>query len=87
MQLAIPDKMPMPLHVHRREGEPGPRCQTTLEAVHYEDYVMTYSRRSRRAARCSRPTTLDVAQVSDQDGVRTPVQVGATRQVRVDRAS
>jgi formamidopyrimidine-DNA glycosylase len=40
--LPIPDKMPMPLQVHRRQGEPCPRCGTTLEAVHYEDYVMTY---------------------------------------------
>ena len=40
--LPIPDKMPMPLRVHRRQGEPCPRCGTTLEAVHYEDYVMTY---------------------------------------------
>jgi len=40
--LPIPDKMPMPLQVHRRQGEPCPRCGTTLEAVHYEDYVMSY---------------------------------------------
>ncbi len=40
--LPIPDKMPMPLRVHRRQGEPCPRCACTLEAVHYEDYVMTY---------------------------------------------
>ena len=32
----------MPLQVHRRQGEPCPRCGTTLEAVHYEDYVMSY---------------------------------------------
>jgi formamidopyrimidine-DNA glycosylase len=38
----IPDKLPMPLKVHRRQGEPCPRCGTTLEAVHYEDYVMAY---------------------------------------------
>ncbi len=40
--LPIPDKMPIPLQVHRRQGEPCPRCGTTLEAVHYEDYVMCY---------------------------------------------
>jgi formamidopyrimidine-DNA glycosylase len=40
--LPIPDKLPMPLTVHRHQGEPCPRCGTTLEAVHYEDYVMTY---------------------------------------------
>jgi formamidopyrimidine-DNA glycosylase len=39
---AVPDKMPMPLRVHRHEGEPCPRCGTTLEAVHYADYVMSY---------------------------------------------
>jgi formamidopyrimidine-DNA glycosylase len=42
IELPIPDKLPMPLLVHRHQGEPCPRCGTTLEAVHYEDYVMTY---------------------------------------------
>ena len=42
VSLPIPDKLPMPLQVHRRQGEPCPRCGTTLEAVHYEDYVMSY---------------------------------------------
>jgi formamidopyrimidine-DNA glycosylase len=40
--LPIPDKAPMPLRVHRHQGEPCPRCGDTLEAVHYEDYVMAY---------------------------------------------
>jgi formamidopyrimidine-DNA glycosylase len=38
----VPDKLPMPLKVHRRQGEPCPRCGTTLAAVFFEDYVMTY---------------------------------------------
>jgi formamidopyrimidine-DNA glycosylase len=42
VQLPIPDKLPLPLHVHRHEGEPCPRCGTTLEAVHFEDYVIAY---------------------------------------------
>ena len=42
VKLPVPDKLPMPLLVHRHQGEPCPRCGTTLEAVHYEDYVMTY---------------------------------------------
>jgi formamidopyrimidine-DNA glycosylase len=42
VHLPIPDKLPLPLQVHRRQGEPCPRCGTTLEAVHYEDYVMCY---------------------------------------------
>ena len=28
--------------MHRKAGEPCPRCGTTIEAVHYEDYVMCY---------------------------------------------
>jgi formamidopyrimidine-DNA glycosylase len=40
--LPIPDKLPMPLRVHRHQGEPCPRCGTTLEAVHFEDYVIAY---------------------------------------------
>jgi formamidopyrimidine-DNA glycosylase len=38
----IPDKLPMPLLVHRRAGEPCPRCGTTVEAIHFKDYVMCY---------------------------------------------
>jgi formamidopyrimidine-DNA glycosylase len=39
---SLPDKAPMPLKVHRKHGEACPRCGTTLEAVHFKDYVMTY---------------------------------------------
>jgi formamidopyrimidine-DNA glycosylase len=42
LALPIPDKLPMPLGVHRRNGEPCPRCGDRLEAVFYEDYVMCY---------------------------------------------
>jgi formamidopyrimidine-DNA glycosylase len=42
VKLPIPDKLPMPLKVHRHEGEPCPRCATTLEAVHFEDYTIAY---------------------------------------------
>lgn len=38
----IPDKLPMPLQVHRRSGEPCPRCATKIEAIHFKDYVMCY---------------------------------------------
>ena len=38
----VPDKLPMPLEVHRRSGEPCPRCATTIEAIHFRDYVMCY---------------------------------------------
>ena len=40
--LPIPDKLPMPLKVHRQNGRPCPRCGDRLEAVFYEDYVMCY---------------------------------------------
>jgi formamidopyrimidine-DNA glycosylase len=42
VRLPIPDKLPLPLQVHRHHGEPCPRCGTTIEAVHYEDYVLCY---------------------------------------------
>ncbi|HEY1565820.1 MAG TPA: DNA-formamidopyrimidine glycosylase family protein [Solirubrobacteraceae bacterium] len=42
LTLPIPDKLPMPLRVHRRNGAPCPRCGDQLEAVFYEDYVMSY---------------------------------------------
>jgi len=38
----VPDKLPMPLRVHRREGEPCPRCGATLAAVHFAEHVTTY---------------------------------------------
>ena len=38
----LPDKLPMPLRVHKRQGEDCPRCGTKLEAVFFKDYVTTY---------------------------------------------
>jgi formamidopyrimidine-DNA glycosylase len=38
----VPDKLPMPLQVHRRQGEPCPRCGATLAAVHFAEHVTTY---------------------------------------------
>jgi formamidopyrimidine-DNA glycosylase len=38
----VPDKLPMPLKVHRKQGEPCPRCGTRIEAIHFKDYVMAY---------------------------------------------
>lgn len=40
--LPIPDKLPLPLRVHRHDGEPCPACGTTIEAIHYESYVLCY---------------------------------------------
>jgi formamidopyrimidine-DNA glycosylase len=42
LALPVPDKLPMPLIIHRHEGEACPRCATTLRAVHFEDYVIAY---------------------------------------------
>jgi formamidopyrimidine-DNA glycosylase len=42
VKLPIPDKLPLPLKVHRHEGQPCPRCGTTLEAVHFESYIIAY---------------------------------------------
>ena len=39
---AVPDKVPMPLRVHKREGEPCPRCGTTIEAVFFSEHQMNY---------------------------------------------
>ena len=38
----VPDKLPMPLQVHRRQGEPCPRCGATLAAVHFAEHLTTY---------------------------------------------
>jgi formamidopyrimidine-DNA glycosylase len=42
VQLPLPEKFPKPTRVHAHQGEPCPRCAAVLEAVFYEDYVMTY---------------------------------------------
>jgi formamidopyrimidine-DNA glycosylase len=38
----LPDKAPMPLQVHKREGEPCPRCGTTIEAVFFSEHQTNY---------------------------------------------
>jgi len=38
----VPDKVPMPLRIHRREGEPCPRCGTTIEAVYFSEHQTNY---------------------------------------------
>ena len=42
VDLPLPEKFPKPTRVHAHQGEPCPRCETVLEAVFYEDYVMSY---------------------------------------------
>jgi formamidopyrimidine-DNA glycosylase len=42
VQLPLPEKYPKPTRIHAHQGEPCPQCGTVLEAVFYEDYVMTY---------------------------------------------
>ncbi len=51
VRLPIPDKLPLPLRVHRRQGEPCPRCGDRIEAVFYEDYVMCYCPRDQTEGR------------------------------------
>jgi formamidopyrimidine-DNA glycosylase len=41
-KLPLPDKQDKVALVHGHQGEPCPRCETVLEAVFFEDYVMTY---------------------------------------------
>jgi formamidopyrimidine-DNA glycosylase len=51
VQLPIPDKLPMPLRVHRHEGEPCPRCGEQLRSVYFEDYVIAYCPRCQTGGR------------------------------------
>jgi formamidopyrimidine-DNA glycosylase len=39
---SLPDKAPMPLRVHGRQGQPCPRCGAELAAVFFKDHVTTY---------------------------------------------
>jgi formamidopyrimidine-DNA glycosylase len=47
----VPDKLPMPLQVHRRQGEPCPRCGATLAAVHFAEHLTTYCPEEQTAGR------------------------------------
>jgi formamidopyrimidine-DNA glycosylase len=47
----VPDKVPMPLRVHRREGEPCPRCGTTIEAVFFSEHQTNYCPREQTGGR------------------------------------
>jgi formamidopyrimidine-DNA glycosylase len=38
----LPDKIPMPLQVHKREGQPCPRCGATIEAVFFSEHQTNY---------------------------------------------
>jgi formamidopyrimidine-DNA glycosylase len=38
----VPDKFPMPLKVHKREGQPCPRCGTPIEAVFFSQHQTNY---------------------------------------------
>jgi formamidopyrimidine-DNA glycosylase len=47
----VPDKLPMPLRVHRREGDPCPRCETTIEAVYFAEHQTNYCPRCQTGGR------------------------------------
>ena len=51
VRLPLPEKYPKPTRVHAHQGEPCPQCGTVLEAVFYEDYVMTYCPRDQTDGR------------------------------------
>lgn len=38
----IPNKLPLPLRVHKKEGEPCPRCGATIEAVFFAEHQTNY---------------------------------------------
>lgn len=38
----VPEKVTKPLKIHKHEGEPCPRCGTTLEAVFFSEHQTTY---------------------------------------------
>jgi formamidopyrimidine-DNA glycosylase len=51
VELPLPEKFPKPTLVHAHQGEPCPQCGTLLEAVFYEDYVMSYCPRDQTDGR------------------------------------
>ncbi len=51
VDIPLPEKFPKPTRVHAHQGEPCPQCGTVLEAVFYEDYVMSYCPRDQTEGR------------------------------------
>lgn len=51
LSLPIPDKLPMPLRIHRHLGEPCPRCGEPLCGVHFEENVISYCPRCQTGGR------------------------------------
>jgi formamidopyrimidine-DNA glycosylase len=51
VDIPLPEKFPKPTRVHGHQGEPCPQCGTVLEAVFYEDYVMSYCPRDQTEGR------------------------------------
>ncbi len=47
----LPDKAPKPLRIHKHEGEPCPRCGTTIEAVFFAEHQMNYCPREQTEGR------------------------------------
>jgi formamidopyrimidine-DNA glycosylase len=47
----LPDKVPMPLQIHKREGQPCPRCGTTIEAVFFSEHQTNYCPREQTNGR------------------------------------
>ena len=47
----IPEKFPLPLKVHKHEGEPCPRCGTTIEAVYFSEHQTNYCPREQTGGR------------------------------------
>jgi formamidopyrimidine-DNA glycosylase len=48
---SLPDKLPMPLQIHKREGQPCPRCGTTIEAVFFSEHQTNYCPREQTGGR------------------------------------
>lgn len=51
LSIPIPDKLPMPLQIHRHPGSSCPRCAEALHAVRFEDYEMCYCPRCQTAGK------------------------------------
>jgi formamidopyrimidine-DNA glycosylase len=47
----VPEKFPLPLKVHKHEGEPCPRCGTTIEAVYFSEHQTNYCPREQTGGR------------------------------------
>ena len=68
----LPDKAPKPLRIHKHEGEPCPRCGTTIEAVFFSEHQMNYCPEEQTEGRVLKDRRLSRAKLASKSAPAGP---------------